>query len=95
VYSANVVHPSECYIAPTLLDNDAIRKYSSAPVLQPDPDPYIAHRISEFLLYIDKDYPFMSLYKMLTISMENWISKGEMVLIQWTPKYGSVGCVVT
>lgn len=36
----------------------------------------------------------MSLYKMLSISMEDWISKGELELIQ-TPKYGSVGCAVT
>jgi hypothetical protein len=36
----------------------------------------------------------MPLHKMLSISMENWISKGEMELIQWTPKYGLVGYVV-
>lgn len=47
-----------------------------------------------FLLYIEKGHPFMSLYKMLSISMEDWISKGELELIQ-TPKYGSVGCAVT
>jgi hypothetical protein len=98
-----VVHPAKCYIPPTLLDNDAILKYSLVVVLHPDLDSYIADlehvgdfiesnvhvrvRIEllndrAFLLYIDKDYP-----------LEDRICKGE--LIQWTPKYGSMGCVVT
>jgi hypothetical protein len=32
---------------------------------------------------------------MMYISMEDWIPKGELELIQWIPEYGSVGCVVT
>jgi hypothetical protein len=36
----------------------------------------------------------MSLYKMLSISMEDWIGRGQLELIR-TPKYGSVGCGVT
>lgn len=48
-----------------------------------------------FLLYFDQDYSFMSLYKMLSVSFEGWTTSGELELIQWTPEYGSVGCVVT
>jgi hypothetical protein len=37
--SSASVHPAS---APTLLDNDDIQKYSSAVILHPDPESYIA-----------------------------------------------------
>jgi hypothetical protein len=38
-----------------------------------------------FLLYIDQNYPFLSLHKVLTILMVHGIDRGELELIQWTP----------
>ena len=35
-------------------------------------------------MVLSQDYPFISLHKMLSVSFE-----------EWTPEYGSVGCVVT
>jgi hypothetical protein len=47
-----------------------------------------------FLLHFDQHNPFMSLFEM-SVSFEEWISSGELDLIQWTPEYGLVGCVVS
>jgi hypothetical protein len=43
-----------------------------------------------FLLHFDRDYPSMSLYQTLATSFQQWISSGEVELVQWTPEYGSV-----
>lgn len=78
-------------------------KNVSALVLHPNPDTYFSDlnmcvnltkkmrvhvqvkklRDSAFMV-LSQDYPFISLHKMFSVSFE-----------EWTPEYGSVGCVVT
>jgi hypothetical protein len=41
-----------------------------------------------FLLQLAKDYHFMSLYSMLSVSFQGWITDGEIYLMQWTLEYG-------